>query len=107
MQALPDTGPVPVPQLAPARHAGAEAELLREMLPLDSGVQPVQDPAEHLPIRQRLRPGYRKRRSRCGSNGSRRSHSSSDTIHGDVPTRGRTLNSRAGQGQHRLPTSLC
>ncbi len=33
-----------------------------------------------------LRPGYRNLRSRCDSNGFRRSHSSSDTIHGDVPT---------------------
>jgi hypothetical protein len=30
----------------------------------------------------RLRPGYRKRRSRLGSNGSNNSHNSSDTIHG-------------------------
>lgn len=57
MQALPDAGLVPVPQSAPARHAGAEAELLRQMLPLHSGVQHVQDPAEHLPIRQRLAAG--------------------------------------------------
>lgn len=54
-----------------------------------------------------LRPGYRKRRSRCGSNGAKRSHSSSDTIHGDVPTRRRTLNSHPRHGRHRLPTSLC
>lgn len=57
MQALPDTGLVPVPQPAPARHAGPEAKLLREMLPLDSGVQHVQDPAEHVPVRQRLAAG--------------------------------------------------
>lgn len=45
-----------------------------------------------------LRPGYRNLRSRRGSSGSRRSHSSSDTIHGDVPTPDRTLNSRPGHG---------
>jgi hypothetical protein len=50
-----------------------------------------------------LRPGYRNLRSRCGSSGSKRSHNSSDTIHGDVPTPDRTLNSRASHGsQDRL-----
>lgn len=34
-----------------------------------------------------LRPGYRNLRSRRGSSGSRRSHSSSDTIHGGFPHR--------------------
>lgn len=57
------------------------------MLPLDSGVQHVQGSASICRSGSGLRPGYRKRRSRCGSNGSRRSHSSSGTIHGDVPTR--------------------
>lgn len=48
-----------------------------------------------------LRPGRRNLRSRCGSSGSRRSHSSSDAIHGDAPTPNRTLNSRPGHGnQH-------
>lgn len=54
-----------------------------------------------------LRPGYRKRRSRCGSSGSRRPHSSSDTIHGDVPTPSRTLNFSPGHGHQCRSTSLC
>lgn len=35
-----------------------------------------------------FRPGYLNRRGRCGSGGSRRSHNSSGTIHGDAPTPG-------------------
>ncbi|GGY98231.1 hypothetical protein GCM10010385_55180 [Streptomyces geysiriensis] len=54
-----------------------------------------------------LRPGCRNLRSRSGSSGSTRSHSSSDTILGDVPTRNRTLNSRAGHGILDRSTSLC
>lgn len=45
---------VPVPQPAPARHARPEAEVLGQVLPLDPGVQHVQDPAQHVPVRQRL-----------------------------------------------------
>lgn len=42
---------------------------------------------QHVAVRQRPAAGYRNLHSCCGSNGSRRSHNSSDTIDGDVPTR--------------------
>ena len=54
-----------------------------------------------------LRPGYRNRRSFFGSSGSIRSHSSSDTIHGEVPTARSTLNSPARHGHLGRSTSLC
>lgn len=81
---------------------------LGQVLPLDTGMQHVQDPAQHSTSRSGngLRPGYRNLRSRCGSSSSRRSHSSADTIHGDIPTPGRTLNSRPGHGNQDRPTSL-
>ncbi len=44
----------PVPRTAPARHARAEPQLLRQVPPLDTGMQHVQDPAQHLPVRQCL-----------------------------------------------------
>ena len=53
MQPLPHAGLVPVPQTAPARHARAEPHLLWQVLPLDPGMQHVQDPAQHFPVRQR------------------------------------------------------
>lgn len=56
MEPLPDAGLVPVAQSAPAGHARAETEVLRQVLPLDPGVQHVQDPAQHIPVRQRPAP---------------------------------------------------
>lgn len=53
MQPLPHAGLVPVPQPSPARHARPEAEVLRQVLPLDPRMQHVQDPAQHIPVRQR------------------------------------------------------
>ena len=50
---------------------------------------------------------HRNLRSRFGSNSSRRSHSSSGTIHGDVPASSRTLNSRPEHGHQDRSTSLC
>lgn len=57
VQALLDTGVIPVPQWAPAGHPRAETELTRQPLPSDAGVQHEQDAAEHLPVVQRLPPG--------------------------------------------------
>lgn len=57
VQPLPDAGLVPVPKPPPARHARAETEVLRQVLPLDPGVQHVQDPAQYFPVRQRLTAG--------------------------------------------------
>ena len=45
VQPLPDAGLLPVPQPPPAGHPAAEAELLRQVLPGDPGVQHEQDPA--------------------------------------------------------------
>jgi hypothetical protein len=44
MQPLPDAGVLPGPQATPRRHPAAEAELLRQVLPTDPGVQHEQDP---------------------------------------------------------------
>lgn len=54
------------------------------------------------------RPGWRKRCSRCGSNGSRRSQSSADTIHGGIPTAGQNAQlpprtRRPGRIHRRVP----
>jgi hypothetical protein len=54
VQALPDPGLVPVPQPPLAGHARAEAQLLRQELPADPGVEHEQDPAHHLPVLQAL-----------------------------------------------------
>lgn len=54
MQLLPDPGLVPVPHSTPARHAGREAELLGQVFSLDAGVQHEKNPAQHLPVRDRL-----------------------------------------------------
>jgi len=45
------TGLVPRGQTPPARHPRTEAQLLWQVLPLDTGVQHEQDPAQGLPIR--------------------------------------------------------
>lgn len=41
----------PLGQTAPAGHARAEAELLRQVSPGDSGVRHEQDALEHQPVR--------------------------------------------------------
>ena len=51
MQLFPDPGPVPLFEASPAGHPGPEAQLLRQELPLDAGVQDEQDPGQHLPVR--------------------------------------------------------
>jgi hypothetical protein len=43
---------MPVPQLPPAGHARAEAELLRQELPSDAGVEHEQDARQDLPVIQ-------------------------------------------------------
>lgn len=78
----PHPGLVPVPQPAPARHPGSEAELLRQPLPLDPGVQHAQDAPQATTVVQWQRPGRRGRRCLTGSNGSIRPHRSFGTIHG-------------------------
>src|SRR6188472_52304 len=50
MQPTPDPGLVPLGQPTPAGHARTESQLLRQKLPLDTGVQHEQDPAQHLPV---------------------------------------------------------
>lgn len=54
VQALPDSGRVPVPQPSPAGHPRAEAQLLGQKLPADPGVQHEQDPAQRLATIQSL-----------------------------------------------------
>lgn len=51
MEPLPHVGVVPVPQASPTGHARAETQLLGLVLPLDPGVQDVEDSAQHLPVR--------------------------------------------------------
>jgi hypothetical protein len=81
VQLVPGARLVPDCQAPPAGHTRAEAQLLGQILPLDTGVQHEQDPAQGLPVRHpgspstSLGPG-------SGSNGSMNDHSSSDTIHG-------------------------
>jgi hypothetical protein len=54
VQLFPDPGSVPHLEASPAGHPRPESQLLREELPLDTGVQHEQDPAQHLPIRDPL-----------------------------------------------------
>ena len=82
VQLLPHPGLLPLLQPPPTGEPRTEAELLRQVLPRDPGLQHKQDPLQRLPIRQPLRPGYRKRRSAFGNNGSTSSHNSSETSHG-------------------------
>jgi hypothetical protein len=52
VKTLPDSGLVPVSKSSPARHPGAEAQLLRKKPPRDNGVQDKQNPRENLSIVQ-------------------------------------------------------
>lgn len=52
VQSLPHPGLVPVPQPARTRHARAEAQFLGQVLPLDAGMQHMQDSAQHVPVRK-------------------------------------------------------
>jgi len=54
VQPLPHPGPVPSLQAPPAGHPGPEPQLLGQELPLDARVQPEQDAAQHLPVRDPL-----------------------------------------------------
>lgn len=56
MQSRPDAGFGPLRQAAPAGHARAEAQLLRQVFPRDPGMQHEQDALEHQPIRMPLPP---------------------------------------------------
>ena len=57
MELVEHPGLGPITQPPPARHPGTEAQLLRQVFPPDAGVEHEQDPLQHQPIRQRLRPG--------------------------------------------------
>jgi hypothetical protein len=95
-QPLPDAGLVPVPQPAPTRHARPEPRsLYSHRIPVCSRYKIPHSTARS---GNGSRPRYRNLRSHRGSSGSTRFLSSSDTIHGDVPTPDRTLNSRPGHG---------
>jgi hypothetical protein len=83
VQPLPQPGPLPPTQPPPTRHPRAKTKLLRQMLPGDPRLQHEQDPAHTHRSSSGLRPGYRNRRGRAGSNGSTGSHNPSDTTHGD------------------------
>jgi hypothetical protein len=54
VQSFPDARLLPDPQPAPGRHPADEAELLRQVLPADPGVQHKQDPLQHTPVIERL-----------------------------------------------------
>ena len=56
VQPLPDTRLLPGAQPAPRGHPAAIAELLRQMLPADPGVEHEQDPLQHKPVIKRLEP---------------------------------------------------
>ncbi len=51
MELIPHAGLVPRRKAPPAGHAGPEAQLLGQVLPLNAGVQNEQDPTHSLPVR--------------------------------------------------------
>lgn len=57
MQSGPHSGPGPLGQAAPAGHARAEAQFLRQVFPGEPGVQDKQNALEHQPARMPLAPG--------------------------------------------------
>lgn len=61
MKPVPHAGLVPGREPSPARHTGAEAEFLGQVLPLDAGVQDKQDPAQSLPVRNPWPPRHQLR----------------------------------------------
>ena len=54
MDALPDTGLLPIAQPSPAGHAAAAAHLLRQVLPRHAGLQDEKNPGQHRAIGRRL-----------------------------------------------------
>jgi hypothetical protein len=50
VQPLPDAPALPLPQPAPARHAGAAAHLPRQHAPRDATAEHEQDPGHHGPV---------------------------------------------------------
>src|SRR5436189_6388018 len=54
VQTVPNTRLLPCPQPSPRRHPAAEAELLRQMLPPNPGVQHKQDPLQREAVIERL-----------------------------------------------------
>jgi hypothetical protein len=87
VQPLPHARLVPVAEPAPARHPRAEPELLREVFPLDAGVQTYKIPHKTFRSGNGFRPEYLNHLARFGSSGSKLSHNSSGTIQGDAPYR--------------------
>jgi hypothetical protein len=79
VQLLPHTGLVPVPQPPPAGHPRTEAQLLRQELPGNAGVEHEQDAGQNLPVVQT--PAARMIGT-TSNNGWIRAHNSSGTIHG-------------------------
>jgi hypothetical protein len=63
MDAVPDTGKIPVPQPTPTGHATATAHLLRQVLPRDARFQDEKDPREGFAISQGRTPSLGPRRS--------------------------------------------
>jgi hypothetical protein len=51
MQLVPDADFVPGCQTPPAGHPGNETQLLRQVLPLNPGMQDEEDPAQGLTVR--------------------------------------------------------
>ncbi len=56
MQSIPYAGSLPISQTSPARHAAAEAQLLRQVLPRDAGLQHIQDAVERSSVIDRASP---------------------------------------------------
>jgi hypothetical protein len=54
MKLVPDPGPLPLVQTPPTGHSRTEAELDRQVLPRDPGMQNEQDPLQRRPIGQPL-----------------------------------------------------
>ncbi len=72
VQSMPYTGRLPISQTSPARHATAEAQLLREVFPRDAGLQHIQDAVERSSVIDRAPPSalgrgceFRNQRFQC------------------------------------------
>src|SRR5690606_20238627 len=57
VQPLPDAGPIPVAEPSPAGHAATAAQLARQVLPVDAGLQDEEDAGEAPAILDRLATG--------------------------------------------------
>ena len=110
MQPLPDAGLLPVAQPPPAGHARAAAQLPRQLLPGDAGLEHEHDALERPPIRDARTAGPactaglggRDQRLDEGPHSSLISRSGGEDAGDDMAER---LRRQAFVGKPRLPTS--